>query len=454
MSSTDRIVFDGHHKNPSKNKFDFYAEGSSPNISDEIIDFIEKNEDEIEEINICLYLFNNFILAAKLLKLTRKNIKVNIFSIPLEGYDTKGSNGVFNSYHKNKHLFYVGDSRSKYDFAERIYANFKGESKTNKFLDFYVFDHIYVRSQYVKKFSRGNMPYSLHTKNIFIKMKDGTSHCILTSSNLALRDVQKEELCLFINNSEQDKINNEAFFNKMIEHSTPLKKYDNTNKNRTYTDDFYSYAVEDPIKKNNEGVFFSSPFIKDSNKNIEEEIISRISNAKKRVIICSQHINTFDGSLRDALQKNNSGIKIRILSQTYCDETLKIMETDKYPESYVLVNNKWEKVRKPQNPQSFIDFVRRVKRDVRCRYYFNPDIHLKFIVIDDDVILSTGNFTATQFMYSKEKISEFKNFAGSYDGTFSEVNTYYIRSNYSLLANALSEHFERLISLKSSVKVI
>ncbi|PMO60341.1 hypothetical protein BCT06_12655 [Vibrio breoganii] len=454
MNSDNYILFDGAHKNPSKNKFDFYAEGSSPNILDEIINFIDENKNELEEVNVCFYLFNNFILASKLLTLTRDKIKVNVFGIPLEGYDTKGSKGTFNSYYQNKPLFYVGNSQSKYDFAERIYDNFRGEVTTNRFLDFYVFDHIYVRSPYVKRFSRGSMPFSLHTKNMFFKMKDGTSYSILTSSNLALRDLQKEELCIFIKNTEKDKVSNEDFFSNMVRFSTRLSDYDNEKEIQNYKDDISLKAIEDPIKKSKEGLFFSSPFIKNSNKNIGEEIISRISNAKERVLICSQHLNTFDGSLRDALLKKDSALKVRILTQTYCDETLKVMGKGTYPDSCVLVNNKWEKVRKPQNPQSFIDFIKRIKRDVRCRYYFNPDIHLKFIVIDNDVILSTGNFTATQFMYKEEEINSFKHFSGSYKGTFSEVNTYYIRSGDSLLANKLSEHFNMLIKLSSSIKVI
>ncbi|MGR5364249.1 hypothetical protein ACPV54_25570 [Vibrio mediterranei] len=387
MSKKSYILFDGGHRNSSKNKLSFYAEGSSPNILRGILDFINEKKNNLEEVNICLCLFNNFILANELLKLTRQKIKVNIISIPLSGYDTKeSSNEGFNSYFTNKPLFYVGDSRSKYDFAQRVYNNFSSESNTNKFLKFSVFEHIYVRSLNAKKFSKGNIPFSLNSKNIYLKMKNGSSYSILISSDLALRERKKEELCLFLENNEEDKVNNELFFKELYGLSTPLEKLDDSREYFDYTDNFAYQAKKTPLDHNHLRTFFTAPFLYDSNKKIEQRIIEKISNAKERVIICTQHLNTFDGSLKTALGKSKTGLRIKILTQTYCDSTLKtVINKNKLPESYVSINGESYKVRTPENSKSFMDFIKRLKRDVQCKYYFNPNVNLNFMVVDNDV---------------------------------------------------------------------
>ncbi|HAS61157.1 MAG TPA: hypothetical protein DCS35_00465, partial [Vibrio sp.] len=166
-------------------------------------------------------------------------------------------------------------------------------------------------------------------------------------------------------------------------------------------------------------------------------------------------INTFDAELKQAMNATNGELNIQILSQTYVDETLEEESNGgRYPKYFVRVSGERVPTRVPSNKKSFLEFIARIKGQLLCQYFVNQDVHLKFIVVDDDVIISTGNFTLTQYVFDQIEIARFENFTGSYQGTFSEVNGYYIESNAAELAAELQQHFERLIGLKGTLQVM
>ena len=80
--------------------------------------------------------------------------------------------------------------------AEAIYNRIKSSRNSN--FNLFIFPHMYIRSPRVRPFSRGDMPYSLHAKSIFIKYKNGGGAVGLTSSNLATRDMVKDEMMLLV----------------------------------------------------------------------------------------------------------------------------------------------------------------------------------------------------------------------------------------------------------------
>ena len=145
-------------------KITFYKQGGSPELLQQLINYIDTNKEDIEEIDFCWYLFNNKILYDYLKDIATADIKVNIITIPRAGYDIRNPKRLedFNSGEKSEKHY------SKYDLASEIFSDaFYDEKTPNLQLSF--FPHIYVRSKYVKQFSRGDLPYSLHIKTCFIK---------------------------------------------------------------------------------------------------------------------------------------------------------------------------------------------------------------------------------------------------------------------------------------------
>ncbi|MGB1319820.1 MAG: hypothetical protein ACPG5L_02765 [Vibrio gallaecicus] len=222
MDNVIDLTFDGPHQNGGLQDFKFYAEGGSPVIVNRIIDFLSANQAKLLEVNLSLYLCNNLALVDQLRQLAELGIEINIYSIPLEGYDgTVAKNGLFPSYFNHSILNNTKsgvNKSSKKDIAERVYGYLKHSETMNLF----IYDHIYLRSKSVKPFSRGTAPYSLHIKNLYIKMKDGSSFTVITSSNLAVRDLRKEEMCIVLQNSQESDKKAAEFYRQLKRNSNEL----------------------------------------------------------------------------------------------------------------------------------------------------------------------------------------------------------------------------------------
>ena len=419
------LSFDGPHIDNNNNDYNFYAEGCSPYIFAKIVKFIKDNKNSIREINFSLYLFDNLLLANELLKLSRQGVVINVYSIPLDGYDKKtAKNPVFKSFFSTKKLNQrksEANKSSKYCLAERIYSYFAQHDNINLF----IYDHIYLRSRHIKPFARGQAPYSLHIKSIFVEMKDGQSYTGLTSSNLALRDLRKEEMYLLIKNSAKS-------------HTTNIDFYAALKRNACHIKDFHqreNWIYRDQCSQCNNfefaGIFYTASFLYNSNYLLANTLKNVLSQANTRIYICAQHVNLTIPPLQ------NKTVPINIITQTYIDDSYDMTS------NCITINGEKIRTRVPANKESFKLFIRNIRDNYKARYYVNDHIHLKFIVVDDTVIISTGNFTATQLIYTKIAIQKFDHFQGAYQGIFSEINTYYqIRD--AELANTLVSHFNML----------
>ena len=149
-------------------------------------------------------------------------------------------------------------------------------------------------------------------------------------------------------------------------------------------------------------LMYTAPFYQNSSSIFEDNLIKVISQATKQIIVCAQHISAYkysfeggfispnepfgyiskEGFLYEVLKKAKTGVQTIFISQTYVDEAGD------------------HGCRTPENKTSFIKFTSAAK-NVGCKYYVNSDIHSKFIVVDNHVILTTCNFTPTQFIYLK-----------------------------------------------------
>lgn len=429
-----RVIFDGPFNYPSS--YQFYKQGSSPKILEELIYFLRKNEKNTSEVSAALYLFNNPILSSELIRLSDKGVKVNIVSIPLEGYDNKNSQILIDLNQPNANH---GAKETKATLAKNVYSKFiKTYSSISKL---YIFPHIYVRSPRIRPFSRGEMPYSLHTKSFYIKYNNGQGAVALTSSNLAGRDLVKDEVLVIIEGDEKDCTSASNFFLDLIKNSILISDLD-------FQNSFTGYHIEMAKQSLNPKNFYIAPFYENSPNESEKILNEIISNAKKRLHICAQHICAYEysydssyvaenshsgiitsgGILSEVLKKGISeNIEIKLLSQTFVDE-----------------NGNSHGCRKPVNKSNFIKFIKEFKKNKIGEYAANKSVHSKYIIADNTVIISTCNFTPTQFIYLKHvNIPKFRNIPNfSYKGIFSEVGHYLIIENINICSEFISNFNE------------
>ena len=411
--------------------------GCSPDFVNKFCEWLHSNVAQIESVDIALYLFNNLKLYDALEKINQEGCRITIYSIPLEGYDREPAD-VLNI----KTGRYSQDS--KYDLAKQIYDKLKVVG--NDSFSLRIVPHIFLRSERIKPFSRGEAPYSLHCKTACVRFKDGRVYSIITSSNMAVRDAKKHEVAVvsLLNKSEEQAARD--FFCGLYQHSIPIGEFCNK---KEYTDHQARIRPTPPKSR----LMYVAPFYQDSAFIFEDNICTVIKKATKRIIVCAQHISAYryyypkqfatpyskysntnfrPGFLSAVLQKSEEGIPVTFLSQTYSDA----LGDHNCP--------------RPENRKAFINFVEEAKK-TSCRYFQSEHVHCKFIVADDIVIVTTCNFTPTQFIYLPNvKIDSFDEMPNySYHGTHCEYGVYQIVQD-AALAEAFIEYAEQIAHRKGT----
>lgn len=411
-------------------RYPYYDSGNSPALLQNLLDFLNGNLEEITEVNLAMFLFNNPVLYKALREVAARGIPVNIISIPLEGYDDRRPKTIYSQETQEQ----LCPSATKYQMARMLYQCYANEDHPRiRSLHMFQFPHIYVRSSNVRQFSRGVMPYSLHTKSIFIKMRNQPSIVGLTSSNMAVADARKHEF-LYLTPANQLMYDQaETFFHYLIANSQSIAPGMVDADGMHYDLQFAEWNQQTRYALN----AYLAPFLPDSPFRFERAVKHLIHTARRRIYICAEHIAAYsfnngqghdNGFLDDVMQmaERNPEIDIRCLSQTFVGPNM-----EPYHGSRV-----------PQNKSSFARFIEEYQQHHNCQYGFNINIHAKYILADDAVILTTCNFTPTQFYYkSPVTIESFDFFPRmSYHGTFSEVGQY-IYTNDMETSQAISQDF-------------
>lgn len=411
--------------------------GCSPVFLEEFCKWLQNNASQIESVDIALYLFNNLKLYDTLENINQEGCRITIYSIPLEGYDTKSAHVLNIKTGRYSHV-------SKYDLAKQIYDKLYVVS--NESFSLRIVPHIFLRSKRIRPFSRGEAPYSLHCKTAFIRFKDGRVFSVVTSSNMAVRDAEKHEVVVMsiLNRAEAQAARD--FFIGLYQHSIPIGEFDGT---REYTD---HRAIIRPTPPK-ACLMYVAPFYRDSAFIFEDNIRTVIKKAKNRIIVCAQHISAYQyyfpkhfaspgteyektdyrpGFLSDVLEKSREGVPVIFMSQTYSDQKGK------------------HGCRAPENKEAFIKFVEEAKK-YDCKYYQSDHLHCKFIVADDIVIVTTCNFTPTQFIYLPDvKIDSFDKIPNyRYRGTHCEYGVYQIVQD-AAMADAFIEYAEQIMRRKDT----
>ncbi|MFP3919956.1 hypothetical protein U5N28_19305, partial [Lysinibacillus telephonicus] len=90
---------------------------------------------------------------------------------------------------------------------------------------------------------------------------------------------------------------------------------------------------------------------------------------------------------------------------------------------------------------------------IEQRYYF-PIIHDKFLIVDDSILVTTANFTSTQFAwaenYNMKYYNEKENIDFSINNTFSDINSFHF-INSKDVTNKYLKHFNTLWDISEIV---
>jgi phosphatidylserine/phosphatidylglycerophosphate/cardiolipin synthase-like enzyme len=388
-----------------------HIKGSSPNLTKNFIEEIQG----AKNIYISFFLFNNPIIQKELEKLSEQGCKIKIYSLPLQGYDNRSK--VI--YYKN---FTKTISTSKHEYAEKIYKRIR----KNKNMELKIFPHTYV--WFKQKFSRGKEAYSLHNKSVLAEFENDVIKCISSSCNFALGDPRHTENMLVVENCYNTISMFKTYFKLIDKYSLTVEDYEDFSK----TSYDFEYIIQPmDLKDTYNSCYFSAPFIKynglGSNHYIQKIIIDLISNAKDRIFICAQHISDIDSfdknalSIVDAIKgviDKNPEIEIKLLKQTRSTNQVQGARTYATELLFNAFNNVEQK-------------------------YWSPVIHDKFVIVDKKVLVSTSNFTSTQFAWSENHPMKYEVNGENrvVMNTFSEVNSFHFIENISV-TESYESHFK------------
>ena len=369
-----------------------------------------------------MYLFNNNAFLDALVDIANAGCRVTVYSIPLEGYDNGRRRDIYSFQDHNR----IG-CFTKYEIACGVYRRIRMLGNPN--FEFRIVPHMYLRSPRVKPFSRGNMPYSLHCKTFLATLNNGESYAGITSSNLAVRDEEKLEMASIIPLGENDTASAVDFFEGLHENSFAIREFDESA-------DYSHFQVHMRPQPAGGNLKYTAPFYRDSSIAFETSIRNAIEAAEEKVIICAQHVSAYNysyersfwdpqaapgsvsvpGFLSAAIDKARRRVGVFLFSQTYADASGS------------------HGCRVPENTRAFIAFAE-AARNSGCRYKANDHLHSKFVVADDTAIISTNNFTPTQFIYlpyvdipAFERIPNY-----SYSGIHCEFGAYYVSRDADLV---------------------
>lgn len=399
---------------PSVEKKHF--KGSSPFLTDKLIEEIKG----AKEIFVSFFLYNNPSIQYELEKVADNGGKVIIYSLPLKGYDQYKKDIFCKNYTESF-------KSSKHDYGEYIYKRIENNIHD---IQLRIFPHTYV--WYKQYFSRRNQAYSFHNKSVLVEFEDGTTKCITSSSNFALGDPPHSENMLVIENCSNTTAIYKEYFQHLDNNSMTPSQYDDFS--RKHYD--FDYVVKPTDKKrDNSSCYFTAPFFKyngqGSNHFVQEKIINFISKAFNKIYICAQHvsdINSFDkdslsiiSALADVI-KSNPSIEIKILKQTR-------------PENQAQ-GDRTEETEK---------FLMNFSENIQQRYW-SPVIHDKFIIVDDEVLVTTANFTSTAYAWAENYPMKYELVNGKINqvrNTFSEVNSFHFITEPGV-ALLYEKHFNKL----------
>jgi len=347
--------------------------GSNEEIYLKIKDELRRRSNDIEEVHLALYLFNNVDLFNTLRDVAKK-ARVRVTSIPLAGYDERKVAG-----------------------AEQVYKSMLQAKDSN--FDLLIYPHIYVWHE--AEYAEGGASYSFHVKAGYITYKDGSCKLILTSCNLSPGDPYHSEIAIVIEDpscSTPYSLAFKKFFNQVEQLAIPWQSYfNNTQDLSERLLQVFDFAFIGKHGQNDwsdnfvEKAFFTGPFItikgEGSTWYARRKIVDLIMSAEKRLLVAAQHIHDiapFNGHAGKTVisaiverKKDKPPLEVKVLKQVPSRGL-----ADKRRAAFVECHLNYAGIEQKANKL----------------------VHDKFIVADDVILITTSNFTATQFGWGEREM--------------------------------------------------
>lgn len=398
-----------------------FPEGSCPQLMADL--FAELKG--AREIHIAAYLFNNPAYCSFLEQLASSGCKIKITSLPLSGYN-------------NKKVSVIG-RRGKVS-PRRIAKEIYKRVNLTRNMSLYIFPHLYA--WYGALYADGGASFSFHVKAILAKYKNNGSKCILSSGNFMFGDPpHSDNLIVFENVPKVESVFND-FFKDLEKYSIPYNIF--LRKFNTLKKEFLFSCAGKGIHKNkvSNNCFFTAPFYyyakEGSNHYALKRLINLIKNAKHRVWVCAQHfhdLSSFDpkaSSLISAIYKkycSTPAVEFRFLKQV----------------PHTSLADK----RRAAIAETIFQYV------MHAGQKYNNLAHDKFMIIDNTLLLSTANYTSTQFAFGLRKMEMGKGRRKIVkNDNFSEVNCFVIIPNCPRnILNQYIEHFNYLWDTGKEIRI-
>jgi len=350
--------------------------GSNPDIYRAIEKELQLKESDIEEIHLALYLFNNKHLFRTLREIARKS-RVVVTSLPLAGYDER-----------------------KINSAKEIYEKVLELKEHNLNFDLMIYPHMYM--WYGAEYAEEGASYSFHVKAGYVLYRDGSCKLILTSCNLSPGDPYHSETAVVIDDLTCSTPYSAAFveFFKQVEHlAVPWHLYYSSTHNLPkHLQQVFDFTFIGKHGQRNWGesiaekAFFTGPFIKINGEGstwyARKRIVELIMSTEKRLLVAAQHIHDI-APFDEYPYKTVIGA---IIERKRCKPSLDV------------------KVLKQVPSRGLAD--KRRAAFVECHLNYagieqraNKLVHDKFIVADSTVVITTSNFTATQFGWGEREMA-------------------------------------------------
>jgi hypothetical protein len=367
-----------HQSIPSRAGSEGSIYGSNQEVYLKIEKELKDRIQEIEEVHLALYLFNNTYLYQVLRDLA-KTTHVIVTSTPLSAYDERKI--------ESAKIIYE-DLAKRYESAEA--------SRNPELL---IYPHMYI--WHGAEYAEAEASYSFHIKAGYVLYKDGSCKLILTSCNMSPGDPYHSELAIVLEDHSGSSAYSEAFkkFFQILEGLTvPWKEYNAFTKDLTdVLQTVFAFTfigkqgLQDWCDNTTNLAFFTGPFVticcEGSTRYARKKIVEAIKKAERRIYVCAQHVhdlspfNGYEGSTLietlTAKKLENPSTEVKLLKQVSSKGL-----ADKRRAAFVECH------------LSYAGVAQRV----------NKLVHDKFVVADDTVIISTGNFTATQFAWGDRQM--------------------------------------------------
>jgi phosphatidylserine/phosphatidylglycerophosphate/cardiolipin synthase-like enzyme len=351
-------------------------EGANPNLLLRIEELLLEHEDRIVALDAAMFLFSAPRLARALLAQGRAGTRVRVYTTPLD------------SYHRSPVVLHdrPGQRMSKRDIAGRILTYFAEQGQESG-VELRIFSHVFLRSARYRRFERGSLPYSLHTKTLRILLDDGEEIVVLSTSNLTAADETKDELLVITGPGPADPAV-EQFFDLLEASSHPL----------TVEADILDY----PIRSVAEGIVspihrFTGPFLDRSNDRAADVLRAHVEGARERLVVAAEHIAAGDFTIEGSQCADARSGRVRrrgVLSP--------LLDGDVRPDRVTLLSQtsgRRQAGRRTGNTAAFTAFEDAFAATGAGRHYAADSNHLKFIVADDVVLIGSSNLTPTSFAY-------------------------------------------------------